>query len=80
MKRIAYLDAVRALAVILIVFVHSWQPFIENPAFYSWHKSWIFSGQGWLVWQIGCVVSQWGVPLFAMLTGALMLERDYPDI
>jgi len=79
-KRIAYLDAVRALAVILIVFVHAWAPLVANADFIAAEHGWIHSAHGWIIWETISFPTRCGVPLFAMLTGALMLGRDYPNI
>jgi len=79
-KRVIYLDIIRALAVVLIVFTHCWAQFVVNWDFLQRGHGWIQSLSGWLIWQIGHMPTRDGVPLFAMLTGALMLGREYPDI
>gem|GEM_PF-1784363 len=79
-KRVVYLDVIHAAAVILIVFVHAWVQLAISPAIIDSEKGWINTAEGWIIWQIVIFPARCGVPLFAMLTGALMLGWDYSDI
>lgn len=78
--RILYFDIIRAVAIILIVFTHAWAQLTTNLDFVTTQNSWILTRHGWIIWQIFHLLNRDGVPLFAMLTGALMLGRSYPDI
>ncbi|RPF52007.1 surface polysaccharide O-acyltransferase-like enzyme [Methanobrevibacter gottschalkii DSM 11977] len=67
-KRIFYLDFIRALAIILVVLAHVTRAFFQNSPAGSFNM---------------CFVSQFidfgviGVPLFLMISGALLLNKDY---
>lgn len=78
--RIVYLDVIRALAVILIVFTHCWAQLSINPDYIATEHNWIWTEHGWFIWQFVHLLNRDGVPMFTMLTGALMLGRSYPDI
>ncbi len=71
--RIGYFDAARAIAILTVVWVHSWD-------FYVIPSSLTQTGPGWFAFQVGHVIGRLGVPVFLMITGALMLDREYDDI
>lgn len=78
--RVLYFDVMRAVAIVLIVFTHSWSQLVINPDYIAAQNGWILTHHGWIIWQFFHLLNRNGVPLFAMLTGALMLGRSYPDI
>ncbi len=67
-KRIFYLDFIRALAIILVILAHVTRAFFQNlpKGSFSMHFVAPFIDFGVL-----------GVPLFLMISGALLLNRDY---
>ncbi len=67
-KRIFYLDQLRALAIMLVVLAHVFRNFSNNFAVGTWQ--WYFS----TLWVDIAVM---GVPLFLMISGSLLLNRDY---
>lgn len=71
-KRIFYLDEVRALAIILVILCHVLREFCQiRPAgTFGWNSVAILIDFGVM-----------GVPLFLMISGSLLLNRDYelPD-
>ena len=64
------LDAVRALAIVLVVMTHAASPGFSFP---------IGSGNWWGAMAWG-TLARASVPLFFMCSGALMLGRDIPLI
>lgn len=67
-KRIFYLDQIRALAIVLVVLNHTCSMFI---------KSQDIGTIGWLFPTICQGINILGVPLFLMISGALLLNREY---
>ena len=68
MKRIRYFDYLRAAAILAVVVLHvSGQNFRHID---------IHSGD-WFAMNIWESMSRWGVPVFAMISGALFLSGDY---
>ena len=68
MKRIRYFDHLRAFAILAVVILHvSGQNFRNID---------IHSGD-WFAMNIWESMSRWGVPVFAMISGALFLSSDY---
>lgn len=67
-ERIFYIDQIRALAIIFVIFIHvsKWFAYAETPHTLFWNFSSSFGLLGNL-----------GVPLFFMISGALLLDRDY---
>ena len=67
-KRIFYIDFIRALAIALVVLAHTVRIFFYNPGSPSFnlHFSAPFID-----------IAVLGVPLFLMISGALLLDRDY---
>lgn len=71
--RIAYIDQTRALAILLVVWIHAWDTFIIPSDF-------VTSSLGWAIYQLAHIIGRYGVPLFVMITGALVLDREYPNL
>ena len=67
-KRIFYLDQLRALAIMLVVLAHVFRNFSNEFAVGTWQ--WYFS----TIWVDFAVI---GVPLFLMISGCLLLNKDY---
>lgn len=67
-ERIFYIDEIRALAIIFVVFIHvsKWFVNAETPHTLFWNFSSSFAALGNL-----------GVPLFFMISGALLLNKKY---
>lgn len=66
-KRIFYLDQLRALAIIAIVFCH-----VSN----LWNGS-ADGSFNWIVHYFFNIFGRFGVPVFLMLSGALLLNKNY---
>lgn len=67
-KRIFYFDQIRALAIVLVVMIHVCNAFMDSHT---------IGTVGWMIpfFTKGfCVIA---VPLFLMISGALLLNRDY---
>lgn len=60
------IDLIRALAMILVIVVHTKTYFFSETTYFP-----IFS-----IWKVAGTV---GVPLFVMLTGYLMFPRNFSD-
>lgn len=67
-KRVFYFDALRAFAIIFVIIIHSSKWFAVNEPVHSLY--WTFSAS-WA--SLGNV----GVPIFFMISGALLLNRRY---
>lgn len=67
-KRIFYLDEIRALAILLILLVHTVKWFIPNLVPHS--ISWIYG-------EVLMCIGNLGVLLFFMISGALLLNKEY---
>ncbi|MCR4604657.1 MAG: acyltransferase [Eubacterium sp.] len=68
MKRIRYFDYLRVVAILAVVVLHvSGQNFRHTD---------IHSGD-WFAMNIWESMCRWGVPIFAMISGALFLSSDY---
>lgn len=65
-KRLYSMDAIRVLAMILVIIVHTKQYFFAPAAHLS-------------IFAILKVIGTVGVPLFVILTGYLMFDRNYED-
>lgn len=66
--RIFYIDEIRALAILLVILIHvsKWFVAVEVPHTLFWHfSSFLFS------------LGRMGVPLFFMISGALLLNKEY---
>lgn len=77
--RIQYLDNLRAFAILMIILDHA--VMIGYLIYYDCFDQ-IYSGMGF-VSRIFCILcyesSRLGVPLFMMITGALILTKDFSD-
>ena len=66
-KRIFYMDELRALAILGVILMHTtstYRPFIYNN---------LKLGIPGILNALGCI----GIPIFFMLSGALLLNRNY---
>lgn len=73
-RRSAVYDRIRALAILLVIEIHC----IEGLSYYGILMNQVTVGIGsWLVQSVLYVVGRLGVPLFMLLTGALMLGRSW---
>ncbi len=67
-QRLVYLDWLRSLAIIGVVFIHTFDPFVTQP----W-------GQVVSAWQIALAgLARFAVPLYVMISGALLLGKREP--
>lgn len=66
-KRIFFLDEIRALAIILIMLVHVSATWTQN----------IPLNENYVIALLFQIIGRSGVPLFLMLTGALLINKDY---
>lgn len=67
-KRIYYLDFLRSYAIIMVILVHSISEYIVIPALY-----------GSISWYVNLFLNAFartGVPIFLMISGALLLSSD----
>lgn len=72
-KRIFYFDALRALAILSVIFIHCFNTVIKGDvSFYSVHPS-----LSWVAAVFCGNYSRIGVDLFLMLSGALSLGREW---
>jgi len=67
-KRIFYLDLLRSFAIIMVVLLHSISPYLSEPT--------LFGGTSWYVNLILNAFTRTGVPLFFMISGALILSSS----
>ena len=67
-ERIFYFDQIRALAIVLVVLIHICNAFMEA------HKA---GTVGWMIPSFTKGLCVMAVPLFLMISGALLLNRDY---
>jgi len=74
-QRIAYLDNARGLAIILVVLCHCVEEGLYRPI-YSGPQFIPISSQLWIFENTALTIGRVGVPLFLMVTGALMLGRE----
>lgn len=72
-KRIAYLDLIRSIAIILVVLCHA----TESPAFYSGTDIVTMPFKIQLLVFLLFTLGRMGVPLFLFLSGFLLLPRKY---
>ena len=64
----AYIDQLRVLASVAVVVIHVTLGSLDTvPAF----------GTLWWIGHWICLVSQWAVPVFVMISGALLLNPDH---
>lgn len=67
-KQIPYLHYLRAVAILMVVALHSITPYISDAA--------IYGKKSWYVYLFINAVTRGGVPMFLMLSGYLMLNDD----
>jgi surface polysaccharide O-acyltransferase-like enzyme len=66
-KRIFYLDQLRALAIVAIILCHVANLWAGSPnGSFNWDMRYFFN-----------IAGRFGVPIFLMLSGVLLLNRDY---
>ncbi|MGM9795265.1 MAG: acyltransferase [Candidatus Aphodosoma sp.] len=63
------MDILRILAILIVVFLHISYPFFEENTLNS---------PQWLRAIIPDTISRWGVPVFVMISGAFMLQKEIP--
>ena len=67
-KQIPYLHYLRAVAILMVVALHSITPYISDAA--------IYGKKSWYVYLFINAVTRGGVPMFLMISGYLMLNDD----
>lgn len=72
-ERIKWMDVVRVLAIVAVVVCHV----IETEYYSVRIKGTAISDLSWYFQNLSFTFGRFGVPLFLMLTGALMLGREY---
>ncbi|CAB5516375.1 O-acetyltransferase WecH [Achromobacter anxifer] len=70
-EKYARLDAARWLAAVAVVLLHSAAMIVSNPA--------IYGGGAWLAANLYDSAARWCVPVFVMVSGALLLDPDKPQ-
>ncbi|HDX5341544.1 TPA: acyltransferase family protein [Citrobacter sedlakii] len=65
---IGWISFIRFVAIIFVVLLHS-------SAFYF--NNFQVGSYGWLIGDIGNAFTRWAVPVFVMISGALLLGREY---
>ena len=74
-KRIFYIDQLRALAIVLVLFAH-----ISTHTCERFADVYILGSFKWASAAFFVDVGVIGVPLFLMITGALLLNREYGNL
>lgn len=69
-ERTEYLDVLRAIAIVLVVVVHSLGGFSDTS----------FGSEVWWISNVVNTVTHCAVPLFVMLSGTLLLSGKYTDL
>ncbi|MBQ4066769.1 MAG: acyltransferase family protein, partial [Clostridia bacterium] len=65
-KRVLYFDALKILASFFIILIHvTAEKYYAGPRDLSWYINWGYNA-----------ISRWAVPVFCMVTGALLLPRE----
>jgi len=70
-EKYARLDAARWLAAVAVVLLHSAAVVVSNPA--------VYGGGAWLAANLYDSAARWCVPVFVMVSGALLLDPDKPQ-
>jgi len=70
-EKYARLDAARWLAAVAVVLLHSAAMVVSNPA--------VYGGGAWLAANLYDSAARWCVPVFVMVSGALLLDPDKPQ-
>ena len=66
-KRVIYFDILRVVAIFAVVAVHiSAQHWLDVDV----------SSRAWFAFNLYCTTGKWSVPIFVMISGALVLVRD----
>ena len=68
-ERIDYFDWLRVFALFAVV--------VQHTASQHWYDADV-SGAAWRCFNVFCSVTQWNVPVFVMISGALFLGREIP--
>lgn len=74
-NRIRYIDNLRALAIILVLFAH-----ISTHTCDQYNGIYLIGSLKWASAAFFVDIGVIGVPLFLMITGALLLNRDYGEL
>lgn len=74
-KRILYIDYLRALAIILVLFAH-----ISSHSYSKFLGIYLNTSVKWSICASFVDIGVIGVPLFLMITGALLLNRDMGNL
>ena len=72
-KDIAYIDVARCIAILCVVACHA----IEIDYYFVRFGKIEFNTASWIFQNVIFTIGRLGVPLFLMITGALMLGREY---
>lgn len=73
-KRILFIDHIRALAILMVIMCHVID---VNCLFWLGYQE--MSGARQIILYTLLIFGRCGVPLFLMITGYLLLDRDYSD-
>ncbi len=68
-ERIDYFDWLRVFALLAVV--------VQHTASQHWYDTDV-NGAAWRCFNVFCSVTQWNVPVFVMISGALFLGREIP--
>lgn len=68
-ERIEYFDWLRVFALFAVV--------VQHTAAQHWYDTDV-NGAAWRCFNVFCSVTQWNVPVFVMISGALFLGREIP--
>ena len=60
------MDILRILAILIVILFHVSYPFWDNA----------FSSTQWIKALFPDAMSRWGVPVFVMISGAFMLQKE----
>lgn len=77
-KRIFWLDVARVIAILLVTFNHAIGDIFTNPIKDYPYMNHMSIAEG-LFSAFVFIASRVGVPIFLMITGAIMLNRDYEE-
>jgi surface polysaccharide O-acyltransferase-like enzyme len=69
-ENLFWADRLRNIATVMVIAIHVAAPVAHVPT--DFHSSWWWSGNFWNA------LSRPGVPIFVMLSGFLLLSKDYP--
>lgn len=68
-ERVDYLDALRVIAIVFVLMIHTIFQSFNNMSVHSWE---------WQTMNIYDSISRWSVPVFVMISGALFLDGKKP--